>query len=364
MKHVIFTFGMLVAFAFNAAALDRTGWTATVSPNLDKGGWTPNMFDGNVDTDWNSLNIQTAGDWMIIDMQTEQTFNQIIFDQTGATGDYPEACAVYVSNDPDNFGDAVATGRGVNAVESKIDLFAEQTGQYIKIELTADKGGYWVVKELYVNLVTEKDDRFGWTMTASHNNDRAAWALDGDLSTRWESGPQNGVEWIILDMKTAHEFNTILLNQNDGGDYPREYAVYVSDDASDFGEPVASGTGTDKITRIELAVDQTVRYIKIAQTGTSGGIYWSINELDVENNERVSIPQVKNENGKLYYAQGQLMLEGISSTATINIYTVAGQRLKTAFGNQNTVNVNLAQGVYIVNVKDGASSYCEKIVVK
>jgi hypothetical protein len=252
----------------------------------------------------------------------------------------------------------------VNAAESKIDIFAEQTGQYIKIELTADKGGYWVVKELYVNLITEKDDRFGWTMTASHNNERTALALDGDLSTKWDSGPQNGAEWIILDMKAAQAFNTILLDQNDGGDYPREYAVYVSDDASNFGEPVVSGTGTDKITRIDLAVDQTARYIKIAQTANAYGIYWSINELDVKKNEQVSISQVKNENARLYYVPGQFVLNGLSSTATISLYNIAGQMLKTASGNQNTVQVELASGVYIVNVKDAAGSYCEKIIVK
>jgi hypothetical protein len=335
----------------------KNGWIMTASHNNDR---TIGALDNDPDTRWDTGIVQEGGEYIVLDVLESIEFNQILLDNRG---DYPRGYAVYVSDDITDFGEAVLTGVGSDGTTA-INFAVNQTGRYIKIVQTGTSGGYWSIHEIYINLVTDKEYRFGWTMTASHNNDRASWALDGDLSTRWESGPQNGAEWIILDMKTAQAFNTILLNQNDGGDYPREYDVYVSDDAGDFGEPVASGTGTDKVTRIELAVDQTARYIKIAQTGTSGGIYWSINELDVENNERVSIPQVKNENGKLYYVPGQLVLNGLSPTATISLYNITGQMLKTVSGNQNTVNVNLAQGMYIVNVKDGAGSYCEKIVVK
>ena len=286
MKQVIFTFLFLAAFIVNATAnetLDRTGWTATVSTNFN-GNDTHNMFDGNVSTEWNSLQVQVPGDWMIVDMQEEQTFNQIVFSQENAPGDHPAEFAIYVSNDPDDFGDIVATGSGVTAIQSKVDIFAEQTGRYIKIELTGNRGAYWKVCELYVNRITEKDDRFGWSMTASFNNDSANRGLDGDFATSWESGPQLGVEWVVLDMKHLKTFNQILLNQRGAsGDYPRDYEVYVSNDGATWGDAIVTGRGSNDVTKINFSTDLTARYIKITQKeNVAGGLYWKISEIYVK----------------------------------------------------------------------------------
>lgn len=55
------------------------------------------------------------------------------------------------------------------------------------------------------------------------------------------------------------------------------YEVYLSLDGSDWGEPVARGTGAS-VTRISFS-PQEARYVRIVQTGNSGS-WWSIVELD------------------------------------------------------------------------------------
>jgi len=63
-------------------------------------------------------------------------------------------------------------------------------------------------------------------------------------------------------------------------DYPRGYKVYVSDDGENWGETVATSSGSQSITKITFE-PQTKRYIKLEQTGSDSYYWWSIYEVDV-----------------------------------------------------------------------------------
>jgi hypothetical protein len=111
--------------------------------------------------------------------------------------------------------------------------------------------------------------------------------FDGDNGSRWNTSKQRPGQWVIVDMKEAQTFNQIQLFQN-GGDYPRGYEVYVSDNAAGWGEAIAAGNGrdfgsTDPSTFINLVETQQKRFVKIVQTFDSGDadMYWSINEFSV-----------------------------------------------------------------------------------
>ena len=342
----------------------RYGWTATVSERLSSSN-LPNMFDGNLATDWSTLAELRPGDWMIVDMKTAQTFNQIIFDQTTNNGDYPNGFTVYASNDLENFGEAVTIGGGVNAPQTKTNIALDQTARYIKIELTESKGAYWAVTEFHINLVTDKEDyRWGWTMTASHNNGRAMSALDGNLDTKWDSGPMYGEEWIILDMKEAIEFNQVILENS--GDYPREYEVYTSNDGTNWGEVVKSGFGEDaqnEFGQTEIVLPtQNARYLKINQLGLGFGIYWSIFEIYIDYDPALSVVQPSTDNIQAYYSNGQIHLQGVSLPNVLNIYNLLGQKLKSMEVNQDVISVDLGAGVYIITLDNNAFSY--KLLVK
>lgn len=125
--------------------------------------------------------------------------------------------------------------------------------------------------------------RTGWIATASSTEagGSPANALDGNATTRWSTGTaQVNGQWFQVDMLSAKTFNQISLDAGSStGDYPRGYAVYVSNDGVNWGSPVASGTGSTQLINITFAM-QTARYIKIVQTGSVGN-WWSLHELNV-----------------------------------------------------------------------------------
>jgi autotransporter-associated beta strand protein len=106
-------------------------------------------------------------------------------------------------------------------------------------------------------------------------------AIDGDITTRWSTGAAQATgQWFQVDMGSAKTFFRIVLDAGtSSGDYPQDYQVNVSNDGVNWGSPVASGAGSAAVTTISFP-SQTARYIRVTQTGTSGG-WWSIHEFNV-----------------------------------------------------------------------------------
>ncbi len=270
-------------------ALDRTGWTATASNNSGAAGYA---LDGNVNTRWDTTALQTYGQWYTLDMKEDRTFNSIVMDTTGSAGDYPRGYEVYVSNDGTGFGTPVASGNGYDAVT--VVSFPVQTARYIKVVQTGTSGGYWSIHEFYVygpgSSTPDPDpdpaplDRTGWTASASNNGVAAAYALDGNADTRWDTtAVQTNGQWYTIDMKSDKTFDTIVLDTTGSpDDYPRGYQVFVSADGTNFGSAIAAGAGTGAVTAITFS-PRTARYIRIVQTGSTPSFYWSIHELNIYN---------------------------------------------------------------------------------
>jgi hypothetical protein len=108
--------------------------------------------------------------------------------------------------------------------------------------------------------------------------------LDGK-TTRWTSGKaQTGDEWIQIDFGKSVSVTNVNLQQGnvDTNDYPRGYAVIVSDTSKDSNAtPRASGMGkTGASTAIALSKIATGRYLLVKQTGSSLS-WWSMNEIEV-----------------------------------------------------------------------------------
>ncbi|QJE98797.1 discoidin domain-containing protein [Luteolibacter luteus] len=136
--------------------------------------------------------------------------------------------------------------------------------------------------ELSVTTTNGRLDQTGWLASASRNTSNAGRAIDLTISTRWDTGQaQVPGQWFQLDMLTARTFDKIVLDQGtSANDWPRGYQVHVSNDGINWGIPVATGVGTSGITTITFA-PQSARYIRITQTGTVAGLYWSIHELSI-----------------------------------------------------------------------------------
>ncbi len=129
--------------------------------------------------------------------------------------------------------------------------------------------------------------RSGWIASGFgySGSDTPDKAIDGNTSTKWSSGTfLNPSQWFIVNMGSAQTFNKIDFDAGAGNvnDYARGYNIYVSNDGSNWGSPVASGTGSNRDITVSFPA-QTAQYIKIEQTGQSGLFWWAINEFNVYN---------------------------------------------------------------------------------
>lgn len=129
--------------------------------------------------------------------------------------------------------------------------------------------------------------RSAWIASASHSDSASsgipANLLDGKI-TRWSSGkPQTGDEWLQIDFGAVATINHVNLQQGDDtNDYPRAYAVIVSNTPKDTSGTVrVSGSGKSGVsTAILLPALASGRYLLIKQSSSSLS-WWSAEEIEV-----------------------------------------------------------------------------------
>ena len=273
------TFSWSGSPARTSQLLSRNGWVATASAS-GSGSAPANALDGNALTRWSTGQPQTSGQWFQVDLGSAQAFGRIVMDS--GTGEFPRY-EVYVSNDGTNWGKRIVNGAG-NSQSIAVD-FPSQVARYIKVLQTGSAGNSWSLIEfnLYAGGTTGLLPRGTWTATASVSNsgEQPSNALDGDSKTRWSTGqPQTNGQWFQLDLGSARAFHQIELDSGiSAGDYAHGYQVYVSNDGTNWGAPIAIGSGSSQILSVMLA-QQMARYIRLVQTGSSAQ-WWSLHEFNV-----------------------------------------------------------------------------------
>ncbi|CAA9337513.1 CBM32 / CBM47 [uncultured Microcoleus sp.] len=273
------------ADAASVTTLDRSNWSATASSSAD-GDPPSNAIDNNYASRWSTGAPQTPGQFFVIDMAAPQTFNSVVIDSGNLSyeNDFPRSYAVYVSNDGTTWGNPVATGNGTSNLTTS--TFAPQTARYIKIEQTGMEAYYWwSIHDLTVHH-TLGIPKTNWNVTASSSADGEppTNAVDGNNATRWSTGTaQTPGQFFQIDLGATHTFSQIVLNSGNSSfedDYPRGYKVFVSNNGSTWGNPIATGIGNGFITEI-LFNQQQARYLRVEQTGSDSYRWWSIRELNI-----------------------------------------------------------------------------------
>ena len=199
------------------------------------------------------------------------------------TGEFPRGYEVYVSNDGTNWGIPIARGAGTS--QSIAVDFPSQVARYIRVVQTGNAASSWSLIEfnLYAGSTTGLLPRGTWTATASVSNSGQppSNALDGDSKTRWSGGQaQANGQWFQVDLGSAQNFYQIEMDSGiSAGDYAHGYQVYVSNDGTNWGAPVAIGSGSSQTVSVNFA-KQTARYVRVVQTGSSGQ-WWSLHEFNV-----------------------------------------------------------------------------------
>ena len=107
--------------------------------------------------------------------------------------------------------------------------------------------------------------------------------IDLNPNSRWSTGANqsgNNGWYYEIDMRTAKSFSAVEMDSGGStNDYPRGYAVYVSNDGSNWGTAIATGSPT-KSPVIATFTTRTARFIKVVQSGTAK-FWWSIAEFTV-----------------------------------------------------------------------------------
>lgn len=131
-------------------------------------------------------------------------------------------------------------------------------------------------------IASEKIRCHFYVATASAAAASAPKAIDGNMETRWDTAAgQKPGQWFQLDLGGEAVVVGLKLDCSPSRlDYPRGYEVYVFSDPNAPGAPVAKGNGDKAVMEIGFA-PKPGRYVKIVQTGTDPGLFWSIHELRV-----------------------------------------------------------------------------------
>jgi len=87
-------------------------------------------------------------------------------------------------------------------------------------------------------------------------------------------------QWVQIELPAETTLAGLQLDATkSANDYPRGYKVEVSGDGQAW-KQVATGKGAGAITDIQFA-PMKAKFVKITQTGSVGGLYWSIHELQI-----------------------------------------------------------------------------------
>lgn len=111
-----------------------------------------NAIDGDPWTGWRDMTrTQYAGQWLQVDMQQRQTFDQIELDNTWAQWDSPTQYSVAISDDGARWSEPIAIGSGEPGITT-IRLPAPVAARWLRITQTGtDPTYHWSIYELTVS---------------------------------------------------------------------------------------------------------------------------------------------------------------------------------------------------------------------
>jgi mono/diheme cytochrome c family protein len=144
-----------------------------------------------------------------------------------------------------------------------------------------DRKDPWTIDDLKQFGPPTLTNRSQWRLSASHNPDALAKAIDGDPDSRYDTRtPQTPDMWVGVELPAPAPVSGVRLDAGkSAGDYPREYVVEISEEGQKWIE-VAKGEGKSGVLSISFET-RPIKSMRIRQTGSVKGSFWSIHELDL-----------------------------------------------------------------------------------
>ena len=141
------------AVSGSAELMSKVDWVFSSNFNNNPGEHKL-MVDLDPKTRWTSraYMVKSEAMWITVDLGYEQAVTSVVLDSAPSRGDFARKYELYVSNDPDNFGEPAASGNGATLTE----ITCNATGRYLKIVQTGKEGPFWSIHELKVNARPKK----------------------------------------------------------------------------------------------------------------------------------------------------------------------------------------------------------------
>jgi glucose/arabinose dehydrogenase/mono/diheme cytochrome c family protein len=145
-----------------------------------------------------------------------------------------------------------------------------------------DRKEPWTEAELRAAVPQMVTNRSEWKVSANFNPQKAALAIDGDIHTRYDTATsQVPGMWFQIELPQSMTVAGLRLDAAASAqDYPRGYKIDVSNDGKTWRPALAAGRGTRALTDIFFPPAEG-KFIRITQTGSVDGLYWSIHELSL-----------------------------------------------------------------------------------
>ena len=166
---------------------------------------------------------------------------------------------------------------GVDAFDALESLFADaQAG-------ASARAAYVALYEKAKDMTASELDPDEWKAKASNGGGEVKLAFDSKKNTRWTTGAeQTPGQWFSVNLGRTAALTSVELDyEASPTDGPKGYKVFTSMDGQAWAGPVAEGAGQDRRTLIKFANSPIARWIKIEQTGSKSGLFWSIHELRI-----------------------------------------------------------------------------------
>ena len=270
---------------------DKSTWTVQASSNRVSEEYATQVIDSDAETSWVHQEAQVAGKYLIVDLNSVVPFNRIVID-SGDSPDYGRSYTCYISNDKEqwqNIGNITVTpltnsDGSIISTKAIVNLPANTTARYIKIELAQDTlDHWWEIAEIYVYRATASTtvDRAGWFAVSELNN----WAtvsydmFDSNEQTRWTNNKAQEIgDSVNFDMLSLRSFDAIVIQS--GSDYARGLRVLASTDGTAYEEIARCETGSET-TMITFDTIQKAKCIRLELTAAYDTAWWSIYEINL-----------------------------------------------------------------------------------
>jgi len=157
---------------------------------------------------------------------------------------------------------------------------------------------YELINRRRTNIASISDEQplipqyLEYQVRSNCNHESAQNAIDGNLTTRWHSGPQKPGVYFQIDMGKLNKVSGLSLYLGQSPlDYPRGYIVEVSNDGKEWFQVAENILNQPSILTYlkPMELKKTVitfneiqaKFIKITQMGKDAVYYWSIYEIEV-----------------------------------------------------------------------------------